>query len=222
MRGIKQRMHACGRARARRREQRHVVAAPHKRVAQQIDHRLDPAVAGRRDRDPWRREHGDTQPLCAHGSRPREPDGRGRGIDSPARTGNGLAPHLEPLRLTEEALLPSACGASPSPYSSAAGSADENILTATRARARHRGQCSTVIQRVLGLMLKPQRGQFRNDAADSGRLSTGPSSIGLGQASRPGLFAPERTHRPHAAPTPPSRARWRAQHRSPAGGMLHP
>jgi hypothetical protein len=38
-------------------------------------------------------------------------------------------------------------------------------LTATRARARHRGQCSTVIQRAFGLMLKPQRGQFRNGVA---------------------------------------------------------
>ena len=174
MRGIEQRVHARGRARARRREQRHLMAAPHKRVAEQVDHRLDPAVAGRRDRDPWRREHRDAQPVCAHGSRPKEPDGRGRGIDRPARTGNGLAPHLEPLRLTEGALLPSACGASRSRYSSAAGSAEENILTATRARARHRGQCSTDIQRGFGLMLKPQRGQFRNDAADSASIKHGP------------------------------------------------
>ena len=38
-------------------------------------------------------------------------------------------------------------------------------LTATRARARHRGQCSIANQRDLGLMLRPHRGQIRKDVA---------------------------------------------------------
>jgi hypothetical protein len=50
-------------------------------------------------------------------------------------------------------------------------------LTATRARARHRGQCSTVIQPTLGLMLSPQRGQFRNGAAR--RLAAGSSVLAI-------------------------------------------
>jgi hypothetical protein len=103
--------------------------------------------------------------LSARACRPREPDGHGRVLARPDWIGHRVAPRLEPLRLVAEALLPSARGAPPSRYSSAAGSGEENILTATRARARHRGQCSTVSQRAFGLMLRPQRGQFRNGAA---------------------------------------------------------
>jgi hypothetical protein len=58
-----------------------------------------------------------------------------------------------------------ACGAEPSLYSSAAGSGEENNFTGIRASAMHRGQWSIVNQRAFGLMLKPQRGQFRNDTA---------------------------------------------------------
>jgi hypothetical protein len=38
-------------------------------------------------------------------------------------------------------------------------------LTATRERARHRGQCSIASQAAFNVMLSPQRGQFRNDGA---------------------------------------------------------
>ena len=200
------------RARSRRSEQRHLVTVPDEPLAQQGNDRLDPSVAGRRNGDPRRRQHRDPQRLSTDPSSRQKPDGRGRGVARPARNGYGLAPHSEPLRLAAGALLPSGWGTWPSRYSSAAGRGEENIVTATRARARHRGQCSTVIQGGFGLMLSPQRGQFRNDAADSGRSSTGRFSIGPGQTSRPGLFAPECTHRPHAAPTPPSRARRRAHH----------
>ena len=56
----------------------------------------------------------------------------------------------------------SALGADPSGYNSAGGSVEENNLTGMRARAMHRGQYSTVNQLTFGLMLSPQRGQFRN------------------------------------------------------------
>jgi len=43
-----------------------------------------------------------------------------------------------------------------------AGSVEENNLTGIRARAMQRGQCSSASHRALGLMLSPQREQFRN------------------------------------------------------------
>ena len=46
--------------------------------------------------------------------------------------------------------------------SSADGSGEENSLTAIRARATHRGQCSIASQRARGLMLSPHRGQLRH------------------------------------------------------------
>jgi hypothetical protein len=57
----------------------------------------------------------------------------------------------------------SAFGTEPSGYNSAAGSGEENNLTGMRARPMHRGQYSTDNQLTFGLMLSPQRGQFRND-----------------------------------------------------------
>jgi hypothetical protein len=60
-----------------------------------------------------------------------------------------------------------AFGTEPSGYSSAAGSVEENNVTAIRARAMHRGQCWTVSQLTFGRMLSRQRGQFRNDEARS-------------------------------------------------------
>jgi hypothetical protein len=65
-----------------------------------------------------------------------------------------------------------AFGTEPSGYSSAAGSVEENNLTGIRACAMHRGQDSTVNQLTFGLILSPQRGQFRNDEAWSGIAST--------------------------------------------------
>lgn len=46
--------------------------------------------------------------------------------------------------------------------SSADGSGEENSLTAIRARATHRGQCSIASQRACGLMLSPHRAQLRH------------------------------------------------------------
>ncbi len=39
---------------------------------------------------------------------------------------------------------------------------EEISLTGRRARAMHRGQCSSASQWALGAMLKPQRGQFKS------------------------------------------------------------
>jgi hypothetical protein len=103
--------------------------------------------------------------------------GHGPVLDRPDWIGHRVAPRLEPLRRVVGGLLPSACGAPPSRYSSAAGSGEENISTATRARARHRGQCSIVIHRAVGLMLRPQRGQFRNGAAR--RLAAESSALAI-------------------------------------------
>jgi hypothetical protein len=52
---------------ARRAEELDVVASGHERVAQQRQHELDAAVPGRRDRDPRRSEHRESQaPLLRH------------------------------------------------------------------------------------------------------------------------------------------------------------
>ncbi len=53
-------------------------------------------------------------------------------------------------------------GTEPSGYSSAGGSGEANNVTGIWARAMHRGQCSITSLRARGLMLSPQRGQFRN------------------------------------------------------------
>jgi hypothetical protein len=59
----------------------------------------------------------------------------------------------------------SAFGSEPSGYSPAVGSLEKNNSTGIGVRAMHRGQYTTVNQLTFGLMLSPQRGQFRNDEA---------------------------------------------------------
>jgi hypothetical protein len=61
VRDLEQRQHLGDRFRARRAEQRHRVAATDERLGERVDHRLDPAVTGRRNGDPGRREHRDPQ-----------------------------------------------------------------------------------------------------------------------------------------------------------------
>jgi len=41
------------------------------------------------------------------------------------------------------------------------GSGEANNPTATRLRAKQRGQCSTVNQAALGVIVNPHRGQFK-------------------------------------------------------------
>ena len=53
------RPHVCLRARARRREERDVVATARQRRAQHVHHLLHSAVLGWRHGDPWRRDHRD-------------------------------------------------------------------------------------------------------------------------------------------------------------------
>ena len=170
MRSIEQRLDARARTRAWRGEQCHVVATGHESLAQQIDDRLDPTVTGRRHRNPRRRKHRDPQRLDTDASRGQQPEGRARGAHRELRIGNTLALHLEPVRSVGVTSDRSACGAEPSRYSSAGGSGEENNLTWIDARAMQRGQCSIergqcsiVDPRAFGLMLRPQRGQFRND-----------------------------------------------------------
>ena len=165
MRSIEQRLDARARTRAWRGEQCHVVATGHESLAQQIDDRLDPTVTGRRHRNPRRREHRDPQRPDTDASRGQQPEGRARGAHRELRIGNRLALHLEPVRSVGVTSDRSACGAEPSRYSSAGGSGEENNLTWIDARAMHRGQCSILDPRAFGLMLRPQRGQFRNDTA---------------------------------------------------------
>ena len=46
-------------------------------------------------------------------------------------------------------------------YRVSAGSVDANNVTMVCLRAMHLGQCATTIHSVLGLIVKPQRGQFK-------------------------------------------------------------
>jgi hypothetical protein len=182
MRSIEQRLDARARTRAWRGEQCHVVATGHESLGQQIDDRLDPTVTGRRHRNPRRRKHRDPQRFDADANRGEQPKGRARGAHRELRIGNRLALHLEPVRSVGVTSDRSACGAEPSRYSSAGESGEENSLTWIDAHAMHRGQCSILDPRAFGLMLRPQRGQFRNGtarglAAFSLPLFNGPRSI---------------------------------------------
>ncbi len=77
-------------ARARRGEQGHVVSARHQLVAQQRDHRLDAAVAGRRHGDPGRREHGDPKRAVRGTPDGGEGNGGGEGSGGRGRVHGGL------------------------------------------------------------------------------------------------------------------------------------
>ena len=80
-----------GRARARRREQGNVMAGGNQAIAQDLDHCLDPSIAGRGDGDPGRREHRDPQARRAWFSYDDSADSpcTGRRPRVSARTGSG-------------------------------------------------------------------------------------------------------------------------------------
>jgi hypothetical protein len=61
MRSVEQRMNLGSLARARGAEELDLVTLLDERIAEQGHNELDPAIAGWRNRDPWRREHCDPE-----------------------------------------------------------------------------------------------------------------------------------------------------------------
>ncbi len=62
-------------------------------------------------------------------------------------------------------LAPPGPGLASSLYRVSAGSVDANNLTMVRLRAMHLGQYAMTIDSFLGLIVKPQRGQFKQVGA---------------------------------------------------------
>jgi len=142
---------------------------------------------------------------CANADRP---DWIGHGGRSSSRAGSAGCGCAPPVGL----------GAPPSRYSSVAGSGEGNIFTTIRARARHRGQCSIAIQRAFGLMLRPQRGQFRNGAGR--RLAAG-SSVLIVNATL-STARGRRTRHPHPTPGESNTGQSMRRRARPSGAAVPP
>ena len=175
--------------------------ALNRRPPERVDDRLDLPVAWRQHRNPRRRQHRDPQPPGIGISRSAQPRRAAR-TDRKPHVRSRSAPHRPPGLTVFTVCWDSRLGAMPSGYSSAVGNGEENSLTGTRARARHRGQCSIASQPPRGLMLNPHRGQFRNTelwallAGSRVPIKAG-APVEPSQAAEP---APRRHHRGCAPP----------------------